>query len=280
MDNCTLLVNSYDGGEDLWDGFFTTVKHEWKDFDMPIVLNTESKSYSFEGLNIQTFQFYKPGQTVPWAKRLIRTLKAIQTDYVLFFLEDFWLEDKVDTEFLEKSLCWMKENPDVAVLSFKPVCDYGPNIRDNRFERFEKRPQVGNYRFNCQAAIWRREKLIKYLRPHESPWEWELWGSRRSSRFKEGFYVLIKGEKEVFHYDMGWIMYRGKWCKRAVMPIAERYNLSIDFSKRGFYEDNCQDKHSGINKKAERITISVLIRKAKSLMKIIGTKVRRLLSII
>jgi len=55
MDNCTMLVSSYDGGEDLWDGFFTSVKHQWKNFDMPIVLNTESKTYSYEGFDIKTF---------------------------------------------------------------------------------------------------------------------------------------------------------------------------------------------------------------------------------
>ena len=280
MENCTLLVNSYDGGADMWDGFFTTVKHEWENFDMPVVLNTESKSYSFEGFNIQTFQFYKPGQNVPWAKRLIRTLKAIKTDYVLFFLEDFWLEGKVDVEFLERSFEWLKANPDVAVLSYKPVSDYGPNIRDNRFERFEKRPQDGKYRFNCQAAIWRREKLIKYLRPHESPWEWEILGSVRSFRYKEGFYTLIKGEKEVLPYDMGWVMYRGKWCKRAALPIAEKYGLNIDFSKRGFYEDCCENEHTTSAAKVEKITFNVLVRKARTLLRIITTKFRKLLSLV
>ena len=278
-----MLVNSYDGGEDLWDGFFTTVKHEWKDFDMPIVLNTESKSYSFEGFDIQTFRFYKPGQNVPWAKRLIRTLKAIKTDYIVFFLEDFWLEDRVDTEFLEKSLRWMQENPDVAVLSFKPVCDYGPNIRDNRFERFERRPQAGNYRFNCQAAIWRRKKLIKYLRPHESPWEWELWGSRRSARFKEGFYVLMKGEKEVFPYDLtyGGVIHRGKWNKQVVEPIAKKIGISICYSKRGIevWGEERKKVHRSETKK-EKITFKVLIRKTCTLMKIIIENIRKVLSLI
>ena len=99
-----MLLSTYDGGEDLWEGFFTALVSEWDNFDMPIVMNTESKSYKFKDLNIKCFNFYKPGQKIPWAKRLIRTLKAIKTDYILFFLEDFWLEDKVDVDFFEKSI--------------------------------------------------------------------------------------------------------------------------------------------------------------------------------
>ena len=277
MDNCTMLVSSYDGGEDLWDGFFTSVKHQWKNFDMPIVLNTESKSYSYEGFDIKTFQFYKPGQKVAWAKRLIRTLKAIKTDYILLFLEDFWLEDAVDTEFFEKCLQWMKDNPDVAVLSFKPVSTFGPNIRDNRFERFERRPQKGRYRFNCQVAIWRRKKLIKYLRPHESPWDWELAGSIRSSRYKESFYTLIKGEKEVFPYDMGWVVFRGRWTRRAALPLAEKYNLDIDFTKRGFYEDYEKEQSEA---SPEQAAPETLFGKVKTLWKVLKRKYHTFKSLI
>ena len=277
MDNCTMLLSSYDGGEDLWEGFFTSVKHQWKDFHMPVVLNTESKSYTHEGFDIKTFQFYKPGQKVPWGKRLIRTLKAIKTDYILLILDDFWLEDAVDTEFLEKCLQWMKENPDVAVLSFKPVAGFGPNIRDNRFERFEKRPQKARYRFNCQVAIWRRKKLIKYLRPQESPWDWEMAGSIRSSRYKESFYTLIKGEKEVVPYDMGWVVFRGKWTRRAAVPLAEKYNLNIDFSKRGFYEDYEKEQAAA---EPEQPAPETLFEKVKALWKVLKRKYHTFKSLI
>ena len=97
-----------------------------------------------------------------------------------------------------KCLKDMEENPDVAVLSFYRT--HGPNIRDGRFERFERRPQRAEYRFNCQIAIWRRERLIKFIHPKESPWDWEIIGSVRSGRYRDGFYTLIEGEKPVFSY--------------------------------------------------------------------------------
>ena len=175
MDDCTMLVSSYDGGEDLWEGFFSALKTQWPSFDLPVVLNTESKNYSYPGLDIKTFHMYEPGKNIAWGRRLIETLKRIDTEYILFFLEDFWLDAPVDVVFFDQCRIWMRENPDVACLSFQRT--RGENIRDGRFERFEKRPQKGEYRMNCQAALWRREKLISYIRPHESPWEWELYGS-------------------------------------------------------------------------------------------------------
>lgn len=231
---CTLLVNSYDGGEDLWEGFFTALTDRWPELDLPIVLNTESKSYTFPGLEIQTFGLYSPGEKIPWGKRMIDTLKRIDSEFVLFFLEDFWLDAPVDDAYFRECLQKMQENPDVAVLSFQRT--HGPNIRDGRFERFEKRPQKAEYRFNCQAALWRRERLIKFMRPFESPWDWEIFGSVRSARYHDGFYTLIEGMEQVFSYDLkhGGAIHRGKWNKEVVDPFIERYNLHIDFSKRGF----------------------------------------------
>lgn len=232
--SCTLLVAGYDGGEDLWEGFFTALAAQWPELDLPIVLNTESKSYSFPGLDIRTPGLY-PDRVPPWGERMRETLKRIDTEYVLLMLDDFWLDAPVDDAYFRQCLKYMEGNPDVAVLSFQRT--HGPNIQDGRFPRFERRPQRGEYRFNCQAAIWRRERLIKFIRPKESPWDWEILGSIRSGRYRDGFYTLIDGEKPVFSYDRGGVIYRGKWHRETIEPLCARYGLTIDFSRRGFYQE-------------------------------------------
>lgn len=235
MKDCTMLLSSYDGGEDLWDGFFTCFFAEWQDFNMPIVLNTESKNYSFQGKEIKTFNLYKPGEKVPWSKRLIEHLKRIDTEFIFFILDDFWLDAPVDVEHFEKCLSWMRENDDVANISFQRT--HGPNIRDERFERFEKRPKKAEYKLNCQVALWRRERLIKFLRPHENPWEFEKYGSMRAARYNDSFYTLIDGAKKVFSYDLGGVIYKGRWCKRVCLPLFEKHGIVIDDEKRGCHED-------------------------------------------
>ena len=237
MNDCTLLLNSYDGGYDLWEGFFTSLVFQWKEFNLPIVLNTESRSFQFKSLSIQTINSSK--DNVPWGKRLVECLERIDTEFILFFLDDFWLDAPVDNEHFEKCLKWIKDNPDVGCISFQRT--RGNNIKDGRFERFERRPQKNApYKLNCQAALWRKEALIHSVRPHESPWEWEEYGSIRASRFKWLVYSFIEGEKKVFSYNlsMGGVIHRGKWVREVVLPLSKLYGLNIDFNKRGFWDDS------------------------------------------
>lgn len=235
LKDCSFLLSSYDGGEDLWEGFFTALKEQWPEMDMPVYLNTETKQYVFPGYEIHSFAPCKE-RDMPWAKRLQETLKRIDTEFVLLFLEDFWLDDRVDDAYFRKCLQWMRENEDIATFSFYP-CLPSENIDDGLFERMELRPQKCEYKLNCQVAIWRTKKLAKFLRSHEDPWEWEVWGSIRAGRYKERFYTLKEGEKLVFSYgnpEVGCLIHRGRWVKKVALALKEKYNLDIDFSIRGF----------------------------------------------
>ena len=48
----TMIFCTCDAYADLWENFFILFKKYWPDFDGEIIFNTESKSYSNEGLNI------------------------------------------------------------------------------------------------------------------------------------------------------------------------------------------------------------------------------------
>ena len=200
---------------------------------MPIVLNAETKSYSYPGLDITRMNFSSEG--MPWGKRLIRTLKAIKSEYILFFLEDFWLDAPVDNEYFEYIFSEFKKNEDVAVIYFQPTPRPG-NVDDGRFERFERRYQKGAYRMNCQAALWRKDKLIESLQPHESAWEWENYGTIRSYKRTYSVYAIKEDAPPVFSYevDQGGVIHRGKWNADAVKPLADKHGLKIDYSIRGF----------------------------------------------
>lgn len=232
--NCVLLVNTCDAYSDCWDGFFQLLRIQWPSFSMPVVLNTESKSYTFDGFDIRTVQ--ASGKREEWGGRLIRTLKSIDTKYVLFALDDFYLDAPVRVEELEKCFGYMEQNPEIAYFSFHETTD-PQNTKSTKYPGFEKRPQKGDYRLNCQFALWNREYLISYIRPHESPWEWELYGSKRSARYHEEMYTICADTPPVFSYQNGAIIMRGRWYLERVLPLIEKYHLSIDLSKRESYEE-------------------------------------------
>ena len=237
MEKCTILVNSCDKYEDAWYPLFKIMKAEWKDRKWPIVLNTESKTFDYEDMGIKTFRLYQPGVKDKWGKRLIETLKRIDTEYVLMYLDDFFLTRPVNQNMLDQCIEWLDKNDDVAVFCFMP--SYGGNIKDGRFEGFEKRPQDGDYRLNCQAAVWRKEILLKYTRPWENPWDWEVIGNVRTRRCEKAFYSLIEGVEGPFEYSLkDWSgIYRGKWVRKVVEPLFQKHNIDIDLTVRGVEEN-------------------------------------------
>ena len=54
MNDVTVLVNTSDGFADCWQPFFKLFSTFWPDCPYPIVLNTETLDYSFEGVELRT----------------------------------------------------------------------------------------------------------------------------------------------------------------------------------------------------------------------------------
>ncbi len=231
MQDITLVVSSCDRYSDIWDPFFTLLKRYW-DPKIPVVLVTESRKYSFPGLDIRTLDLYQEGARPSWSELQMKALAKIDTEFVLFLLDDFFLEAAVREERIGECLEWMKQDPEIACFNFTPVM-HGENLPCG-YPGFELRPQKGEYRLNCQAALWRRETLLHDMRPHENAWIFETLGSRRSFRWKDQkFYSAVPGDP-VFPYDVrgGGALNHGKWNKTAA-ELIEKEGLPVDVTVRG-----------------------------------------------
>jgi hypothetical protein len=232
--NFTMLYCSCDKYEDAWEPFFRLLRIQWPEFDAPVLLNTESKSYAFPGLDIRTLSLYPSGEAVTWGRRMVDHLQRIDTEYVLLMLDDFFLCRKVDDARFRRCLQWLAQDPDAAVFSFYKVP--GKNEPAPRYPGFVRRPQHGAYRFNCQASLWRTKDLLAFINSEESPWAWEVAGNYRSWRLRRSFYAADPACPLIFDYygdgDWSGIM-RGRWYTRYVGPLFARYGIDVDFTKRG-----------------------------------------------
>ena len=150
-DRCTLLLSSCDKYCDTWDPFFICLRKFWPTFDMNVVLNTETKKYKYKGFKIKTFEICKHSK-MAWGKRLIENLKKIDTEYILFMLEDYFIIDIVNQNELEKCIRWMDENKNIAVFSFHRAA-FDVTIECKKYTNYELRLKNGNYSFNCQTEI-------------------------------------------------------------------------------------------------------------------------------
>ncbi len=233
----TVLVSSCDAYEDLWEHFFFFLSKNWEGIDRAkIVLNTESKSFAYDGLNIETLGKTNSPKPHTWSSRLKYHLEQIDTEYVLFMLDDFFLDDKVDVETIDFCIEEMERDKNIVHFGFVPTL--WENCGDNRFEKFERRKRNTPFRVNTQAGIWRRLELCALLRSHESPWDFEVFASIRSRLRKGQYYVAREGITPIFEYDWfnGGAVHRGRWTERAV-KLLKANNRTVDFEERGFDQD-------------------------------------------
>lgn len=285
VDNCTVLVNSCDSYEDTWFPFFKLFKEYWSDCKLPIVLNTERKNFKYDGLNIQTFGLYKNVKRIKdsWSDRLLKTLDKIDSEYIIFLLDDFFIKEKVDVENLEKIFSLINADKDIGAIYFVPVKPImskfdKPYLEDNnsklyvRSKSYNKRRfikeffssekcQDGLYVVNAQAAIWRKETLVKTLRHGESAWDWETYGTMRATKMKEKFIELKSNTVFIYDVHTGGAIHRGVWVPDVVIPLFEKHGINIDLSIRGI---KTQDWDYSVNKKISK-KIKTFFRVVKNL---------------
>ena len=240
-----ILLCSCDAYEDVWHPFFRLFEKYGGDLKKcNIYLNTESKSYSYKGLNIITPQLYKAGEKAPWGERFIKTVDTIKEEYVLILIDDFLLRRDVDIDMFKKCIQYLDENKDVASFNLIHLDVNSVDEPSEKFPEFCIVPSGTKYRVNAQAGIWRKDLLKKSILPQESPWDWETYGNMRNDVvLKEEIYALKKGEREPYFYDFyneayGTIsaIMRGKWVVDFVEDLFRENDIQIDFSVRGTYQ--------------------------------------------
>ncbi|MFI3168656.1 MAG: hypothetical protein R3Y06_01755 [Faecalibacterium sp.] len=235
----TILVSSCDAYRDLWDPFFTILKANWPELaQQEIILNTEEETYAFEGLQVRTLGLYQNKAVPTWSQRLKDHLLAIESEYVLFLLEDFFLEAPVDQSKIDACLGYLQQNNQIAHFSFVPTL--WECIEDGKFEGYVRRKQATPYKVNTQIGLWRKKELLALLRMHESPWEFEIYSNIRARLRPRKYYCAIKGQPQAFTYDavLGGAVHRGKWTPIGV-ELLQKHGIEIDLSVRGMDDKPC-----------------------------------------
>ena len=99
----TLLVNSCDAYADLWQPFFTLLKRYFVPLPAEILLNTETKDFAFDGLNLRCVHSTAP----TYGERMTDALREVKTEYTLLLLDDFFLRRPVDIARLADIVRWV-----------------------------------------------------------------------------------------------------------------------------------------------------------------------------
>ena len=231
----TVLVHTTDTFEDCWQPFFKLLQFYWPDRRSRVLLNTQFKEYKSNDPSIRSAKVGNPSRfdlKRSWSCRLLAGLQQVDTPYVLYLQEDYFLNAPVDSQMLLRCLHEIdKGNADyVGFYCSEPEATLTPVD-----EVLALVPRKANYRLCTQAGLWRKSTLLKYTIPGESVWQWERYGSRRAHRGNERFLCTRRSIRSTFPYTPTGVV-RGRWYAQAVVELFAEHGISVDFTKRGFYE--------------------------------------------
>lgn len=222
-ESVSMIFCSCDAYADLWENFFKLLKKYWPEFDGEIILNTESRSFQYEGFAIS--EPLHCGRDVSWSQRLAYALDRAKNPYVLIVLEDFFLKAPVDHEAFCRSLAFMQENPRVASVTY--LREPGASKPEPALPGFFRRNQFSLYKMTAHITLYRKDYLRKLLKKAESAWEFEVNGTIRSW-FKRGVFLCPENnERAVFPYDFGSLILRGKYYGPVKRWFEEKERLTF-----------------------------------------------------
>ncbi len=238
---CAVLMTTCDGYEDAWYPFFRLFEINWPDCKYPLFMNTESKSYVYDGLEVKCLHPQsttdKKGKPISWSNRLKQAVEKIDADYILFMLEDFFIKSPVRTDMVEECIKWMDEEDDVVFIDFYRDNTENDIIFRKEFSQIERN---NDWAINANCALWRRGFLLDILRD-ENPWDFEMNATARWRRTKYKIYTHRAEFAPVFDYQFTTVngewsaILKGKWLV-FVPELFEKYGIEVDFEKRGLID--------------------------------------------
>lgn len=116
-----------------------------------------------------------------WTNTLIEMLKVEEDDYLILFLEDYWLTDYVNGRGIEELREYLEMFPQVLRMDLSADRASFDHSRLASYSEFDiiQASTYSKYLMSFQAAIWNKEHLLKILVPGETPWQAELDGTAR-----------------------------------------------------------------------------------------------------
>lgn len=231
----SILVNTCDKYFDAIPAFFKLWFKYCNGLDCNIYLNSEENEFIFDGHSIKVFHSEK---TIPWCARVKKCLDNINTDYVLSFHEDYFLNDYIDVEKLEKYVRLLDNDKMITsiALRYLPLFldekryEYGEN-----FEDLEVRSPFSFYQL-VSSGIYRTDRFNYFIRKTENPWQMESYGNMRAWLFPQYKYLVPKKNSTSpvkFIYSAIW---KGKWVPCLVDELFKLNN--INYSNLGYYENS------------------------------------------
>ena len=212
----SIVVSSCDAFFDAWRPFAFFFRKYWPDCPFAVHLITNRLEVESSWLRALPV-----GRDKGWASNMQVALSRVDTPYVLYFQEDYFLNAPVNEERLASDFEFALRN-DAASFCFYDLSQLEPEFADNR-DRFAVVPDNSKGRTRLQATLWKRDALQSLLVPGEDAWNMEARGSERTGGML--MYSYGRNDEAPIRYLMSGIV-RGLWNPEA-LALCRKHGVRI-----------------------------------------------------
>lgn len=285
MEKVTVLVNSCDLYIDTWNPQIELWYIQWPDCPYNIVINTETKEYHNEKFPLVST--FCSGEGLTWSQRFRKVVSHIDTEFILFTIDDYFIQKPVNTEVFEYAVNLMGQNKNIGMICLAGTNKQGIKTDAYEDDYFWSRVIDKHNLIWCRTCLYRKDYLLKLIRDHETIWEFESFCSYRAKRLP---YIILQensNHEETFTFKVkhenGYGVSGKKWLPKNV-ELFERYGIEVnydglgirDFTKPIPAEEQSKEKKGSKTReflyrfkqelKAEKKKIVKFIRKLKSMI--------------
>lgn len=161
------------------------------------------------------FQFTSMGKFADypvqrWSDRLIEHWGALIDPIALLMMDDYWLNRQVNVDAILMLATYMYGHPEVARIDLTTDRLYSRDVHPHGslgyLDLLRDGPDAP-YHLSLQAGLWRREALVKYMLPGETPWQTEINGTMRMHQHPED--LVLGTRQRPLSYTI--VCQQGKW---------------------------------------------------------------------
>jgi hypothetical protein len=220
--NCIIVVSSCDAYSDAWSPFLQLFDRYWANCPWQTWWITNQKNVAHP--RVRTFAV---GEDLAWASNLLKLLDDQQPDSVIYLQEDYFLQNQVDSDRLQRVIDFARSN-DVGYIRLAGSPD--PDLTHQNPFGLGELSRGLKFRCSLQAAWWDVATLRNLLVAGENGWQMEMAGSRRSDALPETFLGVYRDQPLIdYYYDTG--ILKGKWMPGA-LDLLRREGIRVDTSHR------------------------------------------------
>lgn len=166
MNKISIVVSSCDKYSHVWPIFKYSFEKYWFNCKYPIYFITNEKDAPI-GITIKT------GKDKGWSNQMIKALGKIDSEIIIFLLEDYWFTEAVNNEGLEKLLQLIYYNIRIDHIRLY-VSEGSKKIKRKTYLlETDLLNEDEDYRSSLNAGIWRTQTMKTLLEPNKSIWESE-----------------------------------------------------------------------------------------------------------